>query len=85
MTYFYSCLTLAVDPISPDSEQVYDSTLLALQPSIKPIMVGGFAGALHYKAMPWYFRLILGLRRPYKYQEGQGTLLDYVEEVYGPV
>ena len=60
VAYFYNCLTLAANPVSTDSEQVYDAKLLALNPSVKPMMVGGFAGALGYEVMPWYFRLILG-------------------------
>ena len=61
VAYFYSCLTLAANTTSTESEQVYDAKLLALNPSVKPMMVGGFAGALRYGAMPWYFRLIFGL------------------------
>ncbi len=60
VAYFYTCLTIAGNPTSPESEQVYDSKLLAMNPNIKPIMVGGFAGTLNYEGMPWYFRIILG-------------------------
>ncbi len=60
VAYFYNCLAIAGDPTPPDSKQVYDAKLLAMNPRVKPVMVGGFAGALNYQVMPWYFRLILG-------------------------
>ncbi|WP_375750612.1 flavodoxin domain-containing protein [Vibrio sp. HN007] len=60
VVYFYSCLTIAANPTTPDSDQIYDSRLLAMNSTIKPIMVGGFAGALNYKVMPWYMRMFIG-------------------------
>ncbi len=62
VAYFYTCLALAA-PSSPstDQPQIYDSKLLGMNPCIKPIMIGGFAGVLNYRPMPWYFRLVLGV------------------------
>ena len=60
VAYFYTCLSIAGEPTSPDSEQIYDAKLLAVNPRVKPILVGGFAGVLNFKVMPWYFRLVLG-------------------------
>ncbi len=61
VAYFYSCLALAAaSSLSTDDEQIYDSKLLNMNSRINPMMIGGFAGALKYKLMPWYFRLILG-------------------------
>ena len=60
VAYFYTCLSIAGEPTSPDSEQIYDAKLLAANPRIKPVLIGGFAGVLNLKVMPWYFRLVLG-------------------------
>ena len=49
VAYFYSCLTLAADPTPPDSAKIYDAKLMAMNSSIKPIVVGGFSGALNHK------------------------------------
>ncbi len=39
VAYFYTCLSIAGEPTSPDSEQIYDAKLLAVNPRIKPVLI----------------------------------------------
>ena len=60
VSFFFTCLTLA----KPSPEAIlkaewYADKLRRITPEVKPVAVGGFAGALQFSRTPWPARIAL--------------------------
>lgn len=59
VAFFFTCLTLSVKSEKAKLQaRGYALKLSGLEPKVRPISVGGFAGALNYGKMPPFKRLI---------------------------
>ena len=59
VAYFFTCLTLSTQNDKTAQQALaYANNIRALQPEIKPVSVGCFAGVLNFRNMSWLRRLI---------------------------
>lgn len=60
VSFFFTCLTLAQPtPAAMLKAEGYADKLRSLAPEVKPVTVGGFAGALRFARTPWQARFVL--------------------------
>lgn len=61
VAYFFTCLTLSKRTEKTERQaRGYSDKLYALAPKVKPVDIGRFAGAVDYRRMSFFLRLILG-------------------------
>ncbi|MCH2164502.1 MAG: hypothetical protein MK098_07595 [Marinovum sp.] len=60
VAFFFTCLTLAKPtPAAMRKAERYADTLRSLASDVKPVTIGGFAGALQFSRTPWPARFAL--------------------------
>lgn len=61
VAYFFTCLTLSKRNEKTERQaRGYSDKLYALAPRVKPVDIGRFAGAVDYRQMSFFLRLIFG-------------------------
>jgi len=62
VAYFFTCLALSVDNEATRQQAYkYSDKIKALSPTIKPVSIGRFAGAVNFSKMPFILRQLFKL------------------------